>query len=141
MFLKMALHVSSVSPRTRATNSLPSSRAPGVVGGGAARSVGADGDSPPWSEIRTSSGFSPRNPADRQYRDQSHPPSLRPPPKPPAGPAASRFSTLPLSRMFPQRTVSPPCPLPCKACAQSKSAGSAVDLPPAPRRLADGLLG
>src|SRR5215831_3273318 len=106
-FRKMALQVSSVSPRTRATNSLVSSRAPGAEPeGGGALWVGAEGTSPPCSETRTSRGLRPRNQLIARTAISPIPPSLNPPPRP-LGEADSRSSTLPLPRMSPQR-MGPP---------------------------------
>jgi hypothetical protein len=86
--------------------SLPSSRGPGAeVDGGGVLCVGAAGESPPWSETKTSSGLSPRNQLIASTAISPTPPSLSPPPSPLAGPADSRSSTLSLPRMFPQRTV------------------------------------
>src|SRR5215470_8904009 len=103
----MALQVSSVSPRTRATKSLVSSRAPGAEPeGGGALCVGAEGASPPCSETRTSRGLRPRNQLIASTAISPTPPSLNPPPRPPAE-TDSRSSTLPLPRMSPQR-IGPP---------------------------------
>src|SRR6266542_5062811 len=89
--------------------SLVSSRVPDAgADGGAARSVGAEGVSPPCREIRTSSGFNPRNQLIASTAIRPTPPSLNPPRNPPAGPPDSRSSTLPLPRISPQRTVIPP---------------------------------
>src|SRR5215510_768680 len=106
-FRKMAVHVSSVSPRTRAMKSLVSSRAPSAeLEGGGALWVGAEGTSPPCSETRTSRGLRPRNQLIASTAISPTPPSLNPPPRPLAE-TDSRSSTLLLPRMFPQR-IGPP---------------------------------
>src|SRR5499426_2585831 len=109
-FRKMAVHVSSVSPRTRAMKSLVSSRAPSAeLEGGGALWVGAEGTSPPCSETRTSRGLRPRNQLIASTAISPTPPSLNPPPRPLAE-TDSRSSTLLLPRMSPQR-IGPPSPL------------------------------
>src|SRR5215510_11368980 len=106
-FRKIAPQVSSVSPRTRATKSLVSSRAPGAEPeGGGALCVGAEGASPPCSETRTSRGLRPRNQLIASTAISPTPPSLNPPPRPPVE-TDSRSSTLLLPRMSPQR-IGPP---------------------------------
>src|SRR5499433_2989715 len=115
-FRKIALQVSSVSPRTRATKSLVSSRAPGAEPeGGVALCVGAEGASPPCSETRTSRGLRPRNQLIASTAISPTPPSLNPPPRPPTE-TDSRSSTLLLPRMPPQRISPPFCFDPAKPC-------------------------